>query len=101
MYGGRIVETAPVNELYGNPNHPYTQGLLASLPRLDQKGQHLESIPGQPPSLYSEPTGCSFAPRCPHAFERCAQELPELREIGHEHAVACFFDTAKGAPHHD
>ena len=101
MYGGRIVEVAPVAEVYGHPEHPYTQGLLASLPRLDQKGQHLESIPGQPPSLYSEPTSCSFAPRCPHAFDRCLTEMPELREVGPEHSVACHFDTGKGAPHHD
>ncbi|MFT4990475.1 MAG: oligopeptide/dipeptide ABC transporter ATP-binding protein, partial [Acidimicrobiales bacterium] len=71
MYGGRIVEEAPVRDLYATPMHPYTVGLLASLPRLDQKGQELISIPGQPPSLYAEPTGCSFAPRCAHAFDRC------------------------------
>ena len=97
MYGGRIVEQAPVRELYGEPRHPYTQGLLASLPRLDQDTD-LISIPGTPPNLYEEPTGCSFAPRCPHAFDRCRDEIPPLIPIDDEHEVACWFDVVKGAP---
>ena len=95
MYGGRIVEEAPVKPLYATPQHPYTQGLLASLPRLDRDDE-LRSIPGTPPNLYNEPTGCSFAPRCPHAFERCVAEIPPLLETGEEHYVACWFDTEKG-----
>lgn len=98
MYGGRIVEEAPVRELYASPAHPYTEGLLASLPRLDQKGQELVSIPGQPPSLYAEPTKCSFAPRCAHAFDRCLQEVPELVEVSPGHRTACFWDMENERP---
>ena len=97
MYGGRIVEQAPVKSLYASPQHPYTQGLLASLPRMDSHDD-LVSIPGTPPNLYNEPTGCSFAPRCPHAFDRCESEIPSLMQVGDEHEVACWFDTDKGAP---
>jgi peptide/nickel transport system ATP-binding protein/oligopeptide transport system ATP-binding protein len=101
MYGGRIAEEAPVKELYANPQHPYTVGLLESVPRLDQKGQDLYSIEGQPPGMYKKPTSCSFAPRCPHAFERCHNELPELRLISPGHKAACFFDLRTGEPHND
>ncbi len=101
MYAGRIVEEAPVRELYATPQHPYTQGLLASVPRLDQKGQALSSIAGQPPSMYSAPTSCSFAPRCPHAFDRCHQELPELRLVAAGHKTACFWDAQTGEPIND
>jgi len=98
MYGGRIVEEARVHDLYNAPEHPYTQGLLKSIPRLDQKGSELLSIKGQPPSLYQEPSHCSFAPRCPHVFERCENEIPHLTEVAPEHRVACWWDTAKGEP---
>ena len=97
MYGGRIVEQAPVKPLYASPQHPYTVGLLASLPRLD-RDDDLVSIPGTPPNLYNEPTGCSFAPRCEYAFDRCTQEIPPLITVGEEHEVACFFDIEKGEP---
>src|SRR5690606_10737914 len=76
MYGGQIVEEAPVKDLYKNPQHPYTLGLLGSVPRLDQKGSRLVNIKGHPPSLYAEPTSCSFAPRCPYVFDRCLAENP-------------------------
>ena len=98
MYGGRIVEEAPVRDLYATPLHPYTQGLLASLPRLDQKGQELVSIPGQPPSIYAEPSACSFAPRCPHAFDRCFSEVPDLVEVRPGHRSACFWDVENERP---
>jgi len=98
MYGGQIVEEARVRDLYKTPQHPYTQGLLRSMPRLDQKGTELLSIKGQPPSLYAEPTSCSFAPRCPHVFERCENELPYLIDVGAEHRVACWWDTVKKEP---
>ncbi len=101
MYGGRIVEEAPVRELYATPHHPYTKGLLDSVPRLDQKGEELYSIEGQPPSMYTEPTSCSFAPRCPHAFDRCAQEVPPLRLISPGHKAACFFNVTTGEPYVD
>jgi len=98
MYGGRIVEEAPVAKLYSHPAHPYTQGLLNSLPSIDERSAKLESIPGQPPSLLSEPIGCSFAPRCPHAFDRCLTETPVLQSIDElgEHKSACFWDTDAG-----
>jgi oligopeptide/dipeptide ABC transporter ATP-binding protein len=98
MYGGKIVEQANVVDLYERPAHPYTQGLLESLPRLDQRDQELVNIKGSPPSLYAEPTSCSFAPRCPHAYERCHNEVPTLTEIGSEHKVACWWDTENERP---
>ncbi len=98
MYGGQIVEEARVRDLYGNPEHPYTQGLLQSLPRLDQKGQELVNIKGQPPSMYAPPSGCSFAPRCPYAFDRCWAEVPKLQLVGQEHRAACWWDTRTGRP---
>lgn len=98
MYGGRIVEEATVDEIYARPAHPYTQGLLKSLPRLDQRGHELTSIEGQPPNMLNEPVGCSFAPRCGYAFDRCHTEIPPVIELGLEHRVACFYDTAEDKP---
>ncbi len=98
MYGGQIVEEAVVGDLYGHPEHPYTQGLLGSLPRLDQKGSELVNIKGQPPSLYSPPENCSFAPRCPYAFERCWNENPPLLDVGEERRAACWYDTYNARP---
>jgi oligopeptide transport system ATP-binding protein len=98
MYGGKIVEEAPVRPLYQRPSHPYTQGLLRSIPRPDQKGGTLDSIKGSPPSLYSPPTGCTFAPRCPYAFERCHREVPRLLSISDGHRAACWWDTDNGEP---
>jgi oligopeptide transport system ATP-binding protein len=91
MYGGRIVETAPARELYANPRHPYTQGLMESIPRLDdESGKRLVPINGQPPDLAHLPPGCAFAPRCPHAAERCRVELPLLGSVAAKHSMACF-----------
>jgi oligopeptide transport system ATP-binding protein len=98
MYGGQIVEEAPVSELYAKPQHPYTLGLLGSIPRLDQKGSKLVNIKGQPPSLYQMPTSCSFAPRCPYAFDRCVQENPPLYEVSEGHYSACFWDLENQRP---
>ncbi|MDX2559572.1 ABC transporter ATP-binding protein [Streptomyces sp. TX20-6-3] len=78
MYAGRIVEQAPVHELYKRPAHPYTKGLLESIPRLDQKGQELYAIKGLPPNLLRVPTGCAFNPRCPKADDICRTEIPAL-----------------------
>ncbi|WP_344634019.1 ABC transporter ATP-binding protein, partial [Streptomyces glaucosporus] len=78
MYAGRIVETAPVHELYRRPAHPYTRGLLDSIPRLDQKGQELYAIKGLPPNLTRIPSGCAFNPRCPMAREVCRTDIPPL-----------------------
>ncbi|MFG2817821.1 ABC transporter ATP-binding protein [Kitasatospora sp. NPDC048365] len=98
MYAGRIVETAPVHELYGRPAHPYTRGLLDSIPRLDQKGQELYAIKGLPPNLLRIPPGCAFNPRCPRAQEICRQEVPKLFEVTEDDGTAiagrgsaCFF----------
>lgn len=93
MYGGRVVETAPAAQLYAKPSHPYTRGLLASIPRLDgDTNQRLVPIEGQPPNLAALPPGCAFAPRCRHAQPQCLQERPALREIGPRHQKACFID---------
>jgi peptide/nickel transport system ATP-binding protein/oligopeptide transport system ATP-binding protein len=81
MYAGRIVETAPVHELYKRPAHPYTRGLLDSIPRLDQKGQELYAIKGLPPNLLRIPSGCAFNPRCPMAQEICRAEIPPLHAV--------------------
>ena len=91
MYGGRIVETAPARELYANPRHPYTQGLMESIPRLDdESGKRLVPIDGQPPDLAHLPPGCAFAPRCRHAADRCRVELPVLESVEENHSMACF-----------
>ncbi|NGN63449.1 ABC transporter ATP-binding protein [Streptomyces sp. A7024] len=81
MYAGRIVETAPVHELYRRPAHPYTKGLLNSIPRLDQKGQELYVIKGLPPTLTNIPPGCAFQPRCPMAQDVCRTDIPPLYEV--------------------
>ncbi|RNG22353.1 ABC transporter ATP-binding protein [Streptomyces botrytidirepellens] len=81
MYAGRIVETAPVHELYKRPAHPYTKGLLDSIPRLDHKGQELYAIKGLPPNLLKIPSGCAFNPRCPKAQDVCRTEVPPLAPV--------------------
>ncbi|MBO1414853.1 ABC transporter ATP-binding protein [Streptomyces sp. FH025] len=81
MYAGRIVETAPVHDLYAKPSHPYTKGLLRSIPRLDQKGQELYAIKGLPPNLLKVPTGCAFNPRCDVATDLCRTEIPALHQV--------------------
>jgi oligopeptide transport system ATP-binding protein len=92
MYAGRIVERADVYDLYGNPAHPYTEGLLESIPRLDQKGQQLAAIKGLPPNLTRIPPGCSFNPRCRYAQDVCTVDPPPaLREVGHHRHSACHF----------
>ncbi len=97
MYGGQIVEEAPVNELYAQPQHPYTRGLLGSLPRLDERTK-LVNIQGQPPSLSEYPTSCSFAPRCPYAYERCQADNPSLVAVSDTHRVACWWDIDNKRP---
>jgi oligopeptide transport system ATP-binding protein len=93
MYSGYIVEQAPVDSLYHNPAHPYTIGLLNSLPRVDQKrSDMLFSIEGMPPELTDLSAGCPFAPRCSFTAERCLLERPELKPIGDDHYVACWFN---------
>ena len=102
MYGGGIVERAPVKELYGDPQHPYTIGLLGSLPRLDSdRAEKLENIKGQPPNLMAPPASCPFAPRCQFAYERCHNENPMLQHITEAHEVACWWNIEKGTARYD
>jgi peptide/nickel transport system ATP-binding protein len=98
MYAGRIVERAPTSVLFARRRHPYTEGLLKSIPRLSQPSHtRLQVIPGRPPSLVDRPAGCAFAPRCRYAQERCLVEAPKLLidEPAHEHA--CFFPVGSAA----
>ncbi|MFH8880570.1 ABC transporter ATP-binding protein [Streptomyces californicus] len=91
MYAGRIVETAPVHEIYKAPAHPYTKGLLRSIPRLDQKGRELYAIKGLPPNLTRIPPGCAFNPRCPIARDVCRTDVPPLYEVDARRRSACHF----------
>ena len=97
MYGGFIIEEAPVSELYAHPTHPYTIGLLNSLPQIQERGRkRLYSIEGMPPVLYQMPHSCPFAPRCKWVVEHCWHENPPLDPIGDGHTVACWVDTVTG-----
>jgi oligopeptide transport system ATP-binding protein len=97
MYAGYIIETAPVKEIYANPRHPYTLGLLGSIPRLDaERKTKLTPIEGLPPDLIEPPPGCPFAPRCKFAVEQCLAENPTLQSVGLNHQVACWTDVRKG-----
>jgi oligopeptide transport system ATP-binding protein len=99
MYGGFIVEEAPVKELYANPQHPYTIGLLGSLPRLDEREHaRLTSIDGIPPVLMKKPTSCPFAPRCVFVIDRCLEENPPLFSFDTHHRAACWVDPKTGEP---
>ncbi|MEU4578372.1 ABC transporter ATP-binding protein [Nonomuraea sp. ATR24] len=91
MYGGRIVENATVHEIYKSPAHPYTKGLLESIPRVDLKGQELYAIKGLPPNLLDMPTGCAFHPRCPYRQDNCVTDVPPLHEISGTRNSACHY----------
>ncbi len=93
MYAGHVVESAPVKQVFETPAHPYTVGLLQSIPRLDEsRGTRLTPIAGQPPDLINVPVGCPYAPRCPRVQNRCRQERPELKPVGRgEQVAACFY----------
>ena len=99
MYAGNIVEEAPVKELFANPQHPYTEGLIDSVPRLGNRLHRLPSIPGSVPDLSVMPEGCRFAPRCKYAQDSCKQKLPELQTVSEGHRCACPFyrDAREGA----
>ncbi|MEJ2487918.1 MAG: ABC transporter ATP-binding protein [Anaerolineales bacterium] len=102
MYGGRPVEIAAVDDLYENPQHPYTIGLLGALPRLDsEEAKRLVSIKGTPPDLLIPLQHCPFAWRCEYAFDRCWEEIPPLYDVDERHQTACFYDLEKGGPRHD
>jgi len=95
MYLGRVVETGPIGELYDAPNHPYTQALLAEVPRLDRRGRSYRPISGEIPSALDPPSGCHFHPRCPHATERCRAQAPALREVAPGRLSACHLNDAR------
>jgi oligopeptide transport system ATP-binding protein len=94
MYAGYIVETGTVDEIFHHPRHPYTLGLLKSIPRLDEpRKEQLVPIEGLPPDLVDAPPGCAFEPRCPYAIERCSVENPSLEPVVPEHRIACWVDV--------
>jgi oligopeptide transport system ATP-binding protein len=100
MYAGKFVEKATVDEIFQCPQHPYTLGLLESVPRLDEEAtDRLQPIEGQPPDLTDLPPGCSFRPRCPFAFERCVHEEPTLDSGPAEGKYACFVDVRRAERH--
>ena len=90
MYAGKVVEFAEVNELFRNPVHPYTNGLLKSLPKMQSGQERLYNIKGMVPDLLKLPKGCSFAPRCDQVCEKCTDEMPQLIKLNEEHFVRCF-----------
>jgi peptide/nickel transport system ATP-binding protein len=94
MYAARIAEQGTVDEIFKRPHHPYTWGLLGSLPRLDTDTERLVQIPGQPPSLLNPPRGCRFHPRCPYVMNICKQEEPELKQVSgdNDHLQRCWLD---------
>jgi oligopeptide transport system ATP-binding protein len=99
MYAGHAVEEAPVKEVYADPRHPYTLGLLGSLPRLDaDRTERLQSIEGLPPDLIDLPPGCPFQPRCPFAIDRCTETRPELEPVAPRHRIACYVDVRTNTP---
>lgn len=90
MYGGKIVETGNVDEIFYNPKHPYTWGLLASMPKLDGEEEELQAIPGSPPDLADPPKGCPFVTRCPYAMKVCENHMPEYTELSSTQKTACW-----------
>ncbi|MED2009268.1 ABC transporter ATP-binding protein [Brevibacillus borstelensis] len=91
MYAGEVVEQADVFSLFAEPKHPYTKGLLGSLPKLDENREELDSIPGSVPNPLDMPDGCAFHPRCPAATEECKQNKPQLQEVALNHLARCFY----------
>lgn len=92
MYLGKIVETASTTEIFARPNHPYTQALLAEIPRITDRKKEFVAIKGEIPSPLNPPSGCHFHPRCPHAMPRCKEQVPELKEISPHHQSACHLN---------
>jgi oligopeptide transport system ATP-binding protein len=98
MYAGYIVETGTVEEIFVSPRHPYTLGLLKSIPRLDEpRREKLVPIEGLPPDLIDPPSGCPFQPRCPYAIDRCVTDNPGLEPVVPGHPIACWVDVTRGA----
>ena len=90
MYAGRLVEMGDVRDIFNNPSHPYTEALLASVPKLEEDVEKLYSIEGQPPTLHDLPPGCPFASRCPYVMDRCHEEYPPRTQVGEEHFAHCW-----------
>ena len=97
MYLGRIVEQGVAEEVFDKPNHPYTQALIAEIPRLDTRKRQFVAVKGEIPSPLDPPSGCRFHPRCPYAMPCCAQREPPLREVSPGHAVACHLFEQENA----
>ncbi len=90
MYAGKIVEQGTVRDIFNNPSHPYTEALLASVPKLEEDVDRLYSIEGQPPALHDLPPGCPFAPRCQYVMEQCREEYPQVFQLNEAHSAACW-----------
>ncbi len=90
MYAGKIVEQGSVRDIFNHPSHPYTEALLASVPKLEEDVDRLYSIEGQPPALHDLPPGCPFAPRCAYVMERCREEYPPVFPVSEAHSTACW-----------
>ena len=97
MYAGRIVEQGDVRQIFNNPSHPYTEALINSVPKMEEKMDRLYSIPGQPPALWDLPDGCAFAPRCPHAQDRCFEQYPPNFDVDEGQTAACWLREKEGA----
>ena len=97
MYAGKLVESGSCKEIFGNVKHPYTEGLLNSVPRLDKSDERLQPIPGLPPDLRNIPPGCSFADRCKYTLDKCRKATPELESVGNGHVSACWIKDTIGA----
>jgi oligopeptide/dipeptide ABC transporter ATP-binding protein len=90
MYAGRIVEQGSVRDIFNRPSHPYTEALLASVPKMEEDVERLYSIEGQPPPLHDLPVGCSFADRCQYVMDRCREEYPVRASVGEGHDASCW-----------
>jgi oligopeptide/dipeptide ABC transporter ATP-binding protein len=97
MYAGRIVEQGDVRQIFNNPSHPYTEALIGSVPKMEEKMERLYSIPGQPPALWDLPEGCAFAPRCPYVQDRCHEVYPEVFEVEDGQTAACWLREPQAA----
>ena len=97
MYAGKIVEQGNVRQIFNNPSHPYTEALINSVPKMEEKMDRLYSIPGQPPALWNLSQGCAFAPRCPKVFDKCHEAVPPSFDVGEGQFAACWLREKEGA----